>query len=370
MKLAVAKSNYDQLWQQYRSCPSRENRDILLLSCKNSIVSIRKRCFERVWPETAEDLVQEGWIGLIEALDDFNPDKHPNVKFSTYASHRIVGQMRHFMRDKVFEIRIPAWAQDLDALVKRTERHFFIANGRPVRNNEELASYVGCSIECISKVRMCCHRDVRCSYDQPPGDNGDHFLLSDHLGVSDETNRDPAKINTQMSDEKLERFYRLLEEMKPLHQKVIADYFGQNMTQADIAHELGFSCNYVSFIIKQQLRHFRSVLNIQPVLGGGEKPKHKRVSVQSFVRAAKLLFKEKDENKDSNYSNSKNKKWTQRVIASGAQKHVKKENVAMSDNVDNYPHERWAQTQVQETLQTDEEPFRFSKLPTTCNMRQ
>ena len=46
----------------------------------------------------AEDLAQEGYIGLITAVDGYDADK--GVKFSTYATHFIIGQIKHHLRDR------------------------------------------------------------------------------------------------------------------------------------------------------------------------------------------------------------------------------------------------------------------------------
>ena len=61
--------------------------------------------------EPVEDLVQEGYIGLVKAVDRYDPDK--GIKFSTYACHLISGEIRHYLRDLGRLIHEPGWHSEL-----------------------------------------------------------------------------------------------------------------------------------------------------------------------------------------------------------------------------------------------------------------
>ena len=88
-------------------------RERLILHHQGLVISIVSRFQGR--GELLEDLLQVGNIGLIKALDRFDPSI--GVRFSTYATPTILGEIRHHLRDKIPAIKIPRWLQQRSALV-------------------------------------------------------------------------------------------------------------------------------------------------------------------------------------------------------------------------------------------------------------
>ena len=68
--------------------------------------------------EAQEDLVQVGYIGLLNALSLFEPSK--GVRFNTYATHLVAGAIKHHLRDRSKIIREPAWLQEVRHKTNRT----------------------------------------------------------------------------------------------------------------------------------------------------------------------------------------------------------------------------------------------------------
>src|SRR2546425_11596332 len=101
------------LLNSYRQTRRAEYRDQIVMQYTNLVESIARRFAGATEP--AEDLVQEGYIGLITAVDGYDATK--GVKFSTYATHFIIGQIKHYLRDKGKIIKEPAWLQELNQKV-------------------------------------------------------------------------------------------------------------------------------------------------------------------------------------------------------------------------------------------------------------
>ena len=67
--------------------------------------------------EAIEDLIQVGNIGLINALDRYDPAQ--GTRFSTYATPTILGEIKRYFRDKTSSIKVPRWLQELSQSAKR-----------------------------------------------------------------------------------------------------------------------------------------------------------------------------------------------------------------------------------------------------------
>ncbi|MFC2079015.1 sigma-70 family RNA polymerase sigma factor [Candidatus Bipolaricaulota bacterium] len=79
--------------------------------------------------EPLDDLIQAGYIGLLNAVTNFDLDR--SNRFSTYASYLIQGEIRHYIRDKHSTIRIPQWVQTMNRRIKEAEEDIFQQQGRP-----------------------------------------------------------------------------------------------------------------------------------------------------------------------------------------------------------------------------------------------
>ena len=106
----LADQEVHELIRQYKEGRQQNIRDRIILQYGNLVESVARRFSGAAEP--TEDLVQEGYIGLITAVEGFNADK--GVKFSTYATHFIIGQIKHCLRDGGKIIKEPAWLQELN----------------------------------------------------------------------------------------------------------------------------------------------------------------------------------------------------------------------------------------------------------------
>ena len=207
-------------------------RDLLFEENTGLIYSVAKRFLGR--GVEMEDLFQIGSIGLLKAVDKF--DMSYDVKFSTYAVPMIIGEIKRYLRDdgilKVNHYRI---YQVREALTRRLERE---------PTTGEMAEEMGISIEELV-MTMESGAEVESLHKTIYQGEGTEISLMDKL---------PEKENRQ--EKVLDRIFleEILGTLEAKERRLIYMRYFQNMTQMEIAHELGVSQVQVSRMEKRILR--------------------------------------------------------------------------------------------------------------------
>ena len=102
----------ENLVLRYLEDPRPELKDMIMVTY-SGLVERTARKFSGI--DAFEDLVQVGYIGLLNALAKY--DATAGVRFNTYATYLVAGEIKHFLRDKSQTIRQPAWLQELRVLL-------------------------------------------------------------------------------------------------------------------------------------------------------------------------------------------------------------------------------------------------------------
>src|SRR5947208_14856179 len=100
---------------KYLADPKPDLKDLIMVQYASLVERIARK-FSGIEPY--EDLVQVGFIGLLNALSKF--DINAGVRFNTYATYLVAGEMKHYLRDRAQTIRHPAWLQELRHKVNNT----------------------------------------------------------------------------------------------------------------------------------------------------------------------------------------------------------------------------------------------------------
>ncbi|MEW2580103.1 RNA polymerase sigma factor SigF [Streptomyces syringium] len=199
--------------------------------------------------EPMEDVVQVGTIGLINAIDRFDPDR--GVQFPTFAMPTVVGEIKRYFRDNVRTVHVPRrlhelWVQvngaseDLTVLHGRSPTTAEIAERLKIGEDEVLAcieagrSYHATSLEAAQEG------------DGLPG-------LLDRLGYED-----PALAGVEHRD--LVR--HLLVQLPEREQRILLLRYYSNLTQSQISAELGVSQMHVSRLLSRSFARLRSANRI------------------------------------------------------------------------------------------------------------
>lgn len=218
----------------------KDARDKLVLDNVGLIWSIVRRFSGRGYE--LEDLFQIGSIGLMKAIDKFDPEFE--VRFSTYAVPMISGEIRRFLRDDGM-IKVSRSVKELAAKVWSAREEMTCSLGREP-TLEEIAGVLGTSCEEVA-ASVEAGAQVESLY-RPAGDEAHSACLLDLL--REEKDEQEELIDRIVLQE-------LMEGLKKEQRELIwRRYFG-NQTQAMIAAELGISQVQVSRLEKRILKEMR-----------------------------------------------------------------------------------------------------------------
>src|SRR5574344_2425796 len=109
------KEEIEELISRYKECDELKSKQLLHITivekCMPLVKKISCSVIAQAMGLSHEDLIQVGSIGLIKAIDFYNPDK--NTKFKTYVLYFIKGEIRHYLRDKGSLIKAPREMQEM-----------------------------------------------------------------------------------------------------------------------------------------------------------------------------------------------------------------------------------------------------------------
>ncbi len=198
--------------------------------------------------EPLDDLVQVATIGLIKSVDRFDLER--GVEFSTYATPTIVGEIKRHFRDKGWAIRVPRRLQELKLSLTKATSELSQRLGRSPTVGE-LAGHLGMSEEEVLEGLESANAYSAVSLDAPDGGDEDSPAVADTLGVEDESLE---------GVEYRESLKPLLDQLPPREKRILLLRFFGNMTQSQIAADLGISQMHVSRLLARTLTELRAGL--------------------------------------------------------------------------------------------------------------
>src|SRR6476659_7299970 len=198
--------------------------------------------------EPLDDLIQVATIGLIKSVDRFDLER--GVEFSTYATPTIVGEIKRHFRDKGWAIRVPRRLQELKLSLTKATSELSQKLGRSP-TVAELAGHLGMSEEEVLEGLESANAYSTVSLDAPDSGDEDAPAVADSLGMMDESLE---------GVEYRESLKPLLEQLPPREKRILLLRFFGNMTQSQIAAELGISQMHVSRLLARTLAQLREGL--------------------------------------------------------------------------------------------------------------
>ncbi|CAA9343831.1 MAG: RNA polymerase sigma factor SigB [uncultured Frankineae bacterium] len=247
---ARAREMFLRLQELPEDDPERARLRELLVEAHLPLVEYLARRF-RNRGEPLDDLIQVATIGLIKSVDRFDLER--GVEFSTYATPTIVGEIKRHFRDKGWAIRVPRRLQELKLSLTKATSELSQKNGRSPTVGE-LAAHLGLSEEEILEGLESANAYSAVSLDAPDGGDDDSPAVADSLGMMDDALE---------GVEYRESLKPLLEQLPPREKKILMLRFFGNMTQSQIAGELGISQMHVSRLLARTLAQLRQGLLVE-----------------------------------------------------------------------------------------------------------
>jgi RNA polymerase sigma-B factor len=197
--------------------------------------------------EPLDDLVQVAALGLVKAVERFDPDR--GVAFSSYAVPTILGELKRHFRDRTWAIRVPRDLQELSLKVDRAVGDLWREQRRqPVV--PEVARRLGVSQEEVLEAMEASGAYRAASLSAPRGGEQEGDTLADTVGT-DEQGYDQAENRATLD--------RLLQTITPREREVLRLRFEEDLTQAEIGERIGVSQMQVSRIIRQAVARLRAI---------------------------------------------------------------------------------------------------------------
>ena len=195
--------------------------------------------------ESADDLFQVGCIGLIKAIDHFDPDL--NVRFSTYGVPMIIGEIRRFLRDNN-AVRVSRSVRDTAYRAMQAREALQKQLGREPRT-DEIARQIGLP-EPTVVLALESVVDPVSLYEPVYTDGGDPLYVMDQLG--DDGGEDNWVSGIMFRD--------TVASLSPRERRIMALRYMAGKTQVEVAREIGISQAQVSRLEKSALDRIRSQL--------------------------------------------------------------------------------------------------------------
>jgi RNA polymerase sigma-B factor len=198
--------------------------------------------------EPFEDLLQVASLGLLKALDRFDPALgHP---FASFAVPTILGEMRRHFRDAGWSVHVPRGSQERALKVRDAQERLANSNGRAATVNE-LAQFLELSTEEIIDALQAIQAYESLSLDAPrPGATDEATSYGDAMGAEDER-YELVELDATVS--------AVLGRIPQREREILSMRFVEDLTQTEIAERVGISQMQVSRLLRRSLDQLRAL---------------------------------------------------------------------------------------------------------------
>jgi RNA polymerase sigma-B factor len=241
-----------------RAARSREDRRLLERYHRERDPAAREALVERFLPlarqlarryqrggEPLDDLIQVASLGLLKAIDRFDPDRP--TAFSSFAVPTILGELKRHFRDRGWSVRVPRDLQEMSVRVEKVADTMARQLGR-APTPAEIGEEIGITTESVLEAREAAGAYRAVSLDRPHDDDEGEGM-AETFGVEDPgfgLAEDAATVESLMSV------------LSDREREVLRLRFAEDLTQSEIGARVGVSQMHISRLIRQALARLRA----------------------------------------------------------------------------------------------------------------
>jgi RNA polymerase sigma-B factor len=250
-----------------RAARSREDRRLLERYHHGGDRAAREALVERFLPlarqlarryqrggEQLDDLVQVASLGLLKAIDRFDPERQ--TAFSSFAVPTILGELKRHFRDKGWAVHLPRGLQELVLRIQDADAKLG-SNSRRSPTVDQIAEYLNLETEQVLEGLEAIAAHHATSMDQPIEAGQDEGTSTPHdtVGSDDEGY---ALVDTSAS------LAAAVRQLRRADREVLALRFRDDLKQSEIADKIGVSQMQVSRILRRATDQLRETVDIEP----------------------------------------------------------------------------------------------------------
>jgi RNA polymerase sigma-B factor len=230
-------------WRRYRD---RRARDELV----ERFLPLARKLARRyaASSEPYDDLVQVASLGLVKAVERFDPDR--GFAFTSFAVPTIIGELKRYFRDSAWALHVDRAAQERARRLNEAQRELFSRTGRPPRV-DELALYLEISQEEVLDGLQVAEAYDAISLDAPLG--GEDEDAASRLDVLGRTDEDLDRVDVHAT------VFAAARHLPKREREILYLRFSEDLTQSEIAARLGVSQMQVSRLLRRSLDRLREL---------------------------------------------------------------------------------------------------------------
>ncbi len=232
--------------EEYKSADNEKTKkklkELIVLACM-PIVKKVSYALARRSTDPVEDITQVGSLGLIKAIDLYNPEISKN--FKSYATYLITGEIRHYLRDKITIIRAPREIKELSFRIHKLTLELTEKLGR-TPTDKDIAEALQMPQEKVEECNTLDRRTTTISIDQMFGNDDNSLSLVEKIEDESQKQAFNSYENRMILDDAIKR-------LEPVEQQLVVLNYYDGLNQREIAEKLGMSQMQVSRKLKKAL---------------------------------------------------------------------------------------------------------------------